>query len=98
MKNEFDLSVETDNNTGRVLAVYFQIRKGKASTVREFAGGRAFANYSRDGLLLGIELLAPCTIRVLDNIASKEPKAVREKTRRFLRSHVPREMVEAAAG
>ena len=97
MKSDFDLSVETDNDTGRVIAVYFQVRKGKAATVREYANGQAFANYNSGGELLGVELLAPCNIRVLDKIANTASVSIRERTKRFLRSSVPREMVETAA-
>jgi uncharacterized protein YuzE len=84
-----ELTLSINKMTGRVSAAYFYIRRGKSAQVKEFAEGRAFADYDRKGQLLGIELLAPCEIKVLDRIASKEPIAIKN----FLRGSAPREMV-----
>lgn len=92
MQYDFKVSVATEKQSGRILAVYFQVRKGKAAEVREFANGAAFANYNRKGELLGIEMLGPCKLAVLDKIAASEP----ENTRKFFRDAVPRKMVMAA--
>ena len=86
-KFHFRLSVETDDETGRVLAVYFQIRKGKSVSVKEFYDGVAFADFDRRNRLLGIELLAPCEVSLLERIA-KQPKA-----KRFVRDSVPAGML-----
>ena len=86
-KYQFALSVETEDETGRVLAVYFQIRKGKSVRVKEFADGAAFADFDSRNRLLGIELLAPCKISLLESIA-KQPKA-----KRFVRDSVPAGML-----
>lgn len=83
----FRVSTEVEEGTGSILAVYFQIRKGQAFKVKEFADGRAFANYDVKGKLLGVELLGPCEITVLDQIARKEPRA-----KSFIRKSIPREM------
>lgn len=93
MANHYDfrVTIETENATGRVLAVYFRIRNGEVAEVREFAEGNAFANYGHQGQLLGVELLAPCTVRVLDKIARGEPKA-----KRFIRRSLPPAMVRSA--
>jgi hypothetical protein len=88
---DFDLHVDVDNATGKTLAVYFQIRKGHAARVRELVSGKAFANYSARGRLLGIELLAPCKVKVLETIANKEPTEVKV----FLRTSIPRAMAVA---
>lgn len=90
-KLEMSVSVSIEKETGRVLAVYFQIRKGQAVKVREFANGNAFANYSATGKLLGIELLGPCEIKVLDQIAQNEPNA-----KKFVRGAIPRSMALAS--
>jgi uncharacterized protein YuzE len=90
-KLELCISVETNNETGHVAAVYFQIRKGKAAQTRELVDGNAFVDYSASGQLLGIELLAPCNVTVLDRIARQEPKVVKT----FLRSTIPQEMALA---
>jgi hypothetical protein len=40
-------------------------------------------------VLLGIELLAPCPVEVLDRVSEKEPEPVR----RFLQQGIRREMI-----
>jgi uncharacterized protein YuzE len=89
-KFAFRVLTETDPDTGRIVAVYFQIRKGKSAKVREHADGALFADYDRRGRLLGIELLAPCTARVLAKIADES------SAKRFLRDSVPRGMLVGA--
>jgi hypothetical protein len=42
-------------------------------------------------MILGVEILTPCQIAVLDNLAKKEEKPVRE----FIRSSAPRSLVVA---
>ena len=86
----FSISFEVEKATGELLAVYFQIRKGKSAKTREFADGNAFANYTVNGQLLGIELLGPCSITVVDQIAPKEPQV-----KRFVRDNIPRAMAIA---
>jgi hypothetical protein len=86
-----ELSVSVDEKTGHVRAAYVRVRVGEVSETREVAEGRAFADYDASGLLLGIELLAPCEIEVLDDLAAKEPEPIR----RFLRGSPPRELVPA---
>jgi uncharacterized protein YuzE len=90
MKHDFDVNVEVQNQTGEVLAVYFQSRKGKSAETREFDNGRVFADYDKRGRLLGIELLGPTQIAVLDQITMKEPE-----TQRFVHRSVPRQMALA---
>ena len=90
MKYSFGISVEVDNSTGEISAVYFQIRKGKSAQIREFDNGNIFVDYSADGELLGIEMLAPSQIAVLDKITVNEPD-----TQRFVHRSVPRQMALA---
>ncbi|MDX1968062.1 MAG: DUF2283 domain-containing protein [Planctomycetaceae bacterium] len=86
----FDLSVSVDRTSGRIDAVYIQLREGKAVDVREFAHGDAFANYDHAGHLLGIELLAPCKVNVLNKITREIPQRdTRKQARQFIRSGVP---------
>ena len=80
--------IEVDEQTGKVVAVYFYIRPGKAAETREYADSRALADYDRQGNLLGIELLGPCEVAILDKISRKEPAPVKH----FLRGSIPREM------
>ncbi len=86
-KFSFRVSVEAHDQTGEVMAVYFQIRKGKAKTTKEYADGNLFADYDQRGTLLGIELLAPCRAAVLDSIAKGGPE------KRFVRDAIPRGML-----
>jgi uncharacterized protein YuzE len=88
----FRVALETDKDTGALLAVYFQIRRGKAVTVEEVAEGAAFANYDRKGRLIGIELLGPCKFTVLTQLAAKEPEQYQSKIKRFLRDNMPKKM------
>jgi hypothetical protein len=87
----FEVTVETDKATGDILAVYFRVRRGKSVKVVEMADGNAFADYNSRGQLLGIELLGPCEVKVLDRMTRKEPKEVRD----FVRGAALREMVPA---
>ena len=87
-KLDLRIDVQVDKKTGSVSAVYFQIRRGHAAHVREFAEGNAFANYDLSGRLLGIELLGPCEITVLTQLARKEGQPVKN----FLQKSIPREM------
>ena len=92
---DFGVSVTTDASTGNVMSVYFQIRKAKVHETREFADGAAFADYNRLGELVGIELLAPCKVSIVDQLAENEPIAVRSRTKHFMRSAGPRQMIAA---
>jgi hypothetical protein len=84
----FRFSVETDKETGRILAAYLQVRKGKAAEVNELAEGAAFANYNDKGKLLGLEILGPCQVTLIERIAQSEPVQVRD----FFRNNMPRKM------
>jgi uncharacterized protein YuzE len=88
---DLGVSIQVNKETGDVSAVYFRIRQGRAARVRELAEGNAFANYDSQGRLIGIELLGPCEVTVLDRIARREPQPVKN----FLRKTIPREMAIA---
>lgn len=84
-----EVSVSVDEKTGHVRAAYVRVRAGEVSETREVAEGRAFADYDASGLLLGIELLAPCEVAVLNNLVAMEPEPIRQ----FLRGGPPRALV-----
>jgi uncharacterized protein YuzE len=88
---KFRLEVSFNDTTGDPVAAYLRVREGKVSETKEINEGVAFADYSADGFLLGIELLAPCQVAVLDRAAEKEPESVRQ----FLRQGVRKEMIIA---
>jgi uncharacterized protein YuzE len=87
----FRTSTETDRASGKILAVYLQVRKGKAAQVKELVEGAAFANYDRKGRLLGLELLAPCNVTLIERIVQDEPTRIRK----FVKGTIPREMAMA---
>ena len=83
------LELSVDEKTGSIRAAYLRVRRGEVAVTREVSEGKAFADYSEDGTLLGIELLAPCTVEVLDRVSANEPEPVK----RFLRGGPPRELI-----
>jgi hypothetical protein len=89
---DFRVRVEVDHESGKTLAVYLQIRQGKAHRVKELAEGNAFANFDREGRLLGVELLAPCNLAVFDSATVKESVEVKQ----FISGKIPREMALGA--
>jgi uncharacterized protein YuzE len=94
-KMHFQISISTDDATGEVLAVYFHVRTGRVRETREFANGNAFADYDVNGRLLGIELLGPCRVSIVDKIAEKEPVEIRKMTKNFMKKSGPSAMVAA---
>jgi uncharacterized protein YuzE len=86
----FGISVETNDQTGEIMAVYLRIRDGSSAKTVEHADGNLFADYDRKGRLLGIEILAPCSARILSSLASTK----REKA--FVKQTVPRGMLLSA--
>ena len=86
----FRIEVETHDQTGEVMAVYFQVRKGKSAKIKEYEGGNVFADYDKHGDLLGIEMLAPCKVAVLKRIAPQQP------VQRFITRSIPRGMLATA--
>jgi hypothetical protein len=83
------MSLSVDEATGRVRAAFVRVREGTAFATREVAAGRVFADYSEDGVLVAVELLAPCTAEELEELSADEP----EHVKRFLRGSQPRELV-----
>jgi hypothetical protein len=90
-KQAFRLEASVDEKTGGLVAVYMRVREGDVAETREVQEGVANADYDSQGLLLGVELLGPCQVEVLDRVSAGEPEPVR----RFLRGGAPRELVPA---
>ena len=86
---KFRLEVSYSEKTGEPVAAYLRIREGKVVETKEVSAGVAFADYAADGVLLGVELLAPCQVEILDRLSEKEPESVQH----FLRRGVRREMI-----
>ena len=87
-KAAFKLEASFDNRTGQAIAVYLRVREGGVVRTEEVKEGYAYADYDADGLLLGIELLGPCEVAVLESLAEGESEPVK----RFLRGGLPREL------
>ena len=94
-KVSFAISITADEETGNVMAVYFQVRKGKMHETREFEDGAAFADYNQNGELIGVEILSPCKVNIVDQLAANEPPEVRLRTKRFMKQCGPRQMIAA---
>jgi uncharacterized protein YuzE len=89
-KPKFRLEISF-NETGEPVAGYLRLREGEVARTKEVTDGLVFADYAADGSLLGIELLGPCDVAILDRLAEHEPEAIR----RFLRDGVRRQLVVA---
>jgi hypothetical protein len=89
----FDVQVTTDDTTGVVQSVYFKIRGGRVLQTVEFEDGAAFADYNRYGELIGIELLGPCKVSVVDKLAANESKEARLKVKEYVKNSGPRALV-----
>lgn len=81
---DFDFVAEIDRRNGRIMAVYMQFRKGDVAETREIVEGKAFADYDRKGVLLGVELLAPCRFAAMAKLSDEEP------IREFVRNKLPK--------
>jgi hypothetical protein len=86
---KFHLEVSFSETTGEPVAAYFRVREGKVAATKEVSEGVAFADYSADGLLLGVELLGPCRREVLERLSENEAESVR----RFLQRGIRQELV-----
>ena len=95
MSSCYKISIETDGETGETLSVYFQVRSGRSRQTREYADGSAFADFNSRGELIGIELLAPCRVSIVDKIAKDETTDFRRQTKNFIKQSGPRAMVPA---
>lgn len=89
MVTRFRLEVSYHEATGDPVAAYLRVREGQVAATKEVSEGVAFADYGADGALLGIELLAPCQVAVLEQVSEQEPEPIRQ----FLRRGVRKEMI-----
>ena len=85
----FCLNVSFNETTGQPVAAYLHIRDVTPAVTKEVKEGVAFVGCDVQGVLLGIELLGPCSINILDSVLSTEPGPVR----RFIQGGTPRELV-----
>lgn len=88
---QFRMEVSFSETTGEPIAAYLRVREGPVAETREISEGIVFADYDVDGVLVGIELLAPCGIEVLERLSANETGPVRH----FLSRGVRKEMIFA---
>lgn len=88
----FEMKPQIVRETGELSAVYFRFRKGQVHKTVEYADGRAFADYNVTNKLLGIEVIAPCNIRVIMKVVDVKDKA---PVSSFVKRVAPRELVPA---
>jgi hypothetical protein len=86
----FRLEISFSETTSEPVAAYLQVRSGEVAETREVEEGVAFADYDAGGTFLGIELLAPCPVAVLDQIIQGEPEPIR----RFIRGVAPQQFLQ----
>ena len=91
----FELDVSIDKETGEPQAAYFKVRENRVARTEEVGDGAAFVDLDYRGRLVGVELLQPCEVKVLDKVALREPVEFRRPVRTFLRDQIPRGMVMA---
>lgn len=96
MPNSFDFNVSVciDNKTGRLEAVYFQVRRGKAARTEEVQEN-VLIDYDDKGKIMGVELLGPCSTTIIERILERKRAPV--AVRRFVRDKIPMEMAEPDA-
>ncbi len=91
----FGVEVTTKEETGEIVSAYFQVRGTKVFETREFAEGSVFADYDQNGYLVGIEILSPCAVTIVDRLAKHESIDVRQRTKQFMKQAGPRGLVLA---
>jgi uncharacterized protein YuzE len=89
----FGISITIDESTGEVMSAYFQIRKGKSHVTVEYADGAALADYNRNGELIGVELLAPWKVSIMNQIAANESVELLTQAKEFMKNAGPRQLV-----
>ena len=80
------ISIETDNATKRVLAIYLQVEEGEVFRTVEIEQDACYADEDKSGRLLGVEILAPGTLtfltkKVAEHYSSTEIDELLEQAR-----------------
>ena len=83
------ICIETVDQTGEILSVYFTVRKGKTKVTKELVDGLVFTDYDKDGKLLGIEMLGPVQIGFIEKLPRNN------RVRNFVKESIPRGMLVA---
>ncbi len=88
---DFELNVDVDSVTGAVRAAYMRLRRGdvaETSKIRDLPD--VLLDRDKDGMLLGVEILAAVPFHAFPAVCDGEPFAVYK----FLTDAVPRGLVQ----
>ncbi|HEX4125028.1 MAG TPA: DUF2283 domain-containing protein [Tepidisphaeraceae bacterium] len=88
----FEMST-SGRDDGTVEAVYIQFSTDPVHRTKEIHEDTVLADYSADGKLVGIEIIAPIRFAELEKLIDEQPK--REPIRRFIQRSAPRDLVLA---
>jgi uncharacterized protein YuzE len=88
----FELSI-SGRDDGTLEAAYIQLLDEKVSRTKEVVEDVVLADYTADGRLIGIEILAPARLGDLARLVKQE--ATRRSFRRFIKKSVPRDLLVA---
>ena len=77
---------------GTLQAVYIRLRTNKIVRTKEIVDDIVMADYDGRGQLVGIEILAPVSLRIISNLVD-QPR--RRPFRKFVRERAPDDLVLA---
>lgn len=78
------MNVSVEIIEGKVLAVYFSVRDGKVAKTLE-AGNGVQIDLNSSGVLLGVELLNPASVNIVERIGRKRHIPALSRARRELK-------------
>lgn len=71
MKMQPTVTVEYDLLDNGIVAGYMRLRAGKVARTVEISPGLVLVDLNSRGVLLGVEILGPCQVTVMERIARK---------------------------
>ena len=89
---EFGMSMCVNERTGRLEALYLQVRRGKVARTAEIQDS-VMVDYDKDGSIMGIEVLGPCNTTIIERFL--ETKRAPVTVQRFVRNKIPPELIES---
>ena len=87
----FKLSISASAD-GALQAVYIRLRTNKIARTKEIVDDIVMADYDGRGRLVGIEILAPVSLKIITKLVD-QPR--RRPFRRFVREQAPQDLVLA---
>lgn len=87
----FKLSISADAD-GALQAAYIRLRGNKIARTKEIVEDVVMADYDGRGQLVGIEILAPVSLKIIARLVDESR---RRSFRRFVREQAPNDLVLA---